>query len=289
MSEGVLTLKSHGGRWVCQANECCLALTSCIPALCSGSVTEKGRKIHICLHLAGIMASTSNSSASSRASPLSLFDKEALVDLIKEHFDVLNDKSTKFYASNKKAQAWQEISRKFCDSTGHQKIACSYARYGRTSKLEARMITPGTRLRGLRQEVVSHQSLCIFSHKVSFLCWTMNWTHYATHGTVITDTTQLLLKMKLEDPVQEEIPHQVPHGSPAALAQPVLHNGPGVPPQPVLHNSPGVPPQPVLHSSPTGTVEQPVTPRPRKGHLVKKKLVQDAKQRALKLAEERHQ
>ena len=98
-----------------------MALTSRIPALCSASATEKGREIQVCLHLAGSMASTSNSSASSRASPLSLFDKEALVELIKEHFDVLNDKSTKFYASNKKAQAWQEIARKFCDSTGHQK------------------------------------------------------------------------------------------------------------------------------------------------------------------------
>ncbi|MPC66104.1 hypothetical protein E2C01_060248 [Portunus trituberculatus] len=36
------------------------------------------------------------------------------------------------------------------------------------------------------------------SKKASFLCGTMNWTHYATHGTVITDTTQLLLlKMKV--------------------------------------------------------------------------------------------
>lgn len=67
------------------------------------------------------MASSSNSSASPRASPLSLLDKEALVELIKEHFEVINDKSTKFYASNKKSQAWQEIARKFCDSTGHQK------------------------------------------------------------------------------------------------------------------------------------------------------------------------
>ncbi|XP_045115068.1 survival motor neuron protein-like isoform X1 [Portunus trituberculatus] len=34
----------------------------------------------------------------------------------------------------------------------------------------------------------------------------------------------------------------------------------------------------MLHSSPTATVEQPVTPRPRKRHLLKKRLVQDAKQ-----------
>ncbi|MPC45797.1 hypothetical protein E2C01_039503 [Portunus trituberculatus] len=46
---------------------------------------------------------------------------EVLVELVKEHFDVLNDKSTKFYALNKKAQAWQEIAGKFCDSTGHLK------------------------------------------------------------------------------------------------------------------------------------------------------------------------
>lgn len=101
--------------------QCSLLLTSRISAQCSASATEKEREIHVCLHLAGSMASSSNSSVPSRASPLSLVDKEALVDLIKEHHEVLNDKSTKFYASNKKAQAWQEISRKFSDSTGHQK------------------------------------------------------------------------------------------------------------------------------------------------------------------------
>ena len=67
------------------------------------------------------MASSTSSSAPSRASPLSLLDKEALVDLVKEHVEVLNDKSTKFYSANKKAQAWQEIAKRFCDTTGHQK------------------------------------------------------------------------------------------------------------------------------------------------------------------------
>lgn len=82
---------------------------------------------------------------------------------------------------------------------------------------------------------------------------------------------------QVEDPIQKEVP-----------LQPVPHTSSAVPLQPVPHTSPAVPLQPVPHTSPAVTVEQSVTPKP-KTHLVKKKLVQDAKQEALKLAEERHQ
>ncbi len=67
------------------------------------------------------MASCINPTATSRASPVSILDKEVLLELVKDHTEVLNDKSTKFYASNKKTQAWQEIASKFCDLTGHKR------------------------------------------------------------------------------------------------------------------------------------------------------------------------
>ncbi|XP_045130407.1 uncharacterized protein LOC123515653 [Portunus trituberculatus] len=235
------------------------------------------------------MASTSNSSTSSSASPLSLFDKEALVELIKEYFDVLNDKSTKFYASNRKAQAWQEISRKFCDSTGHQKTPLQLCKIWENikarsnndySRHKAERVKTGGGKSPKPVDPLSQSILPLLDNELDPLCNT--WYSDHGHHTVVeneSDGSVTLSLSQLEDPVQEKIlPQQVPYGSPAAPAQPVLHNGPGVPPQLVLHNGPGVPPQPVLHSNPTATMEQPVTPRPRKGHLVKKKLVQDAKQ-----------
>ena len=64
--------------------------------------------------------------------------------------------------------------------------------------------------------------------------------------------------LQVEDPVQQEVP-----------------------PQPMPHDSPAP-------TSPAVPVEPPVASK-KKGHLIKKKLVPDAKQRALKLAAERHQ
>ncbi|XP_050707390.1 myb/SANT-like DNA-binding domain-containing protein 3 isoform X1 [Eriocheir sinensis] len=65
-------------------------------------------------------ASFSERSAS-RSSPLSSVDKEMLVDLIKEYIEVINDRSMKFNAINKKAVAWQELARRFNDLTGNRK------------------------------------------------------------------------------------------------------------------------------------------------------------------------
>lgn len=56
-----------------------------------------------------------------RAAPVSTGDKEVLVDIMKLYMDVISDRSTKFCAVSKKAMVWQEIARKFSDSTGHQK------------------------------------------------------------------------------------------------------------------------------------------------------------------------
>ncbi len=52
------------------------------------------------------------------ATPLSFFDKEILINMIKEHIDVINNKNTKFYTVNKKAMEWL---RSFVIS-GHHKI-----------------------------------------------------------------------------------------------------------------------------------------------------------------------
>ncbi|MPC74115.1 hypothetical protein E2C01_068463 [Portunus trituberculatus] len=56
-----------------------------------------------------------------RSALVSGMDKQQLIELVKEHIEVINDKSTKFYSANKKALAWQEIARKFSDVSGYQK------------------------------------------------------------------------------------------------------------------------------------------------------------------------
>ncbi|XP_045103883.1 uncharacterized protein LOC123499626 [Portunus trituberculatus] len=55
------------------------------------------------------------------SAPVSGLDKQQLIELVKEHIEVINDKSTKFYSANKKALAWQEIARKFSDVSGYKK------------------------------------------------------------------------------------------------------------------------------------------------------------------------
>ena len=69
------------------------------------------------------MASPLLPAGTNRASPLSSTDKGMLVELVREHLEVINDKNTKYYAINKKAQAWQEIASKFNDLTGNNRTA----------------------------------------------------------------------------------------------------------------------------------------------------------------------
>ncbi|KAG0725088.1 hypothetical protein GWK47_039262 [Chionoecetes opilio] len=121
----------------------------------------------------------------SRATPISHVDKWVLLDLIKKHIEVINDKTTKLYGINKKAAAWQTIATKLNDLTGYMK----------TPK-QIRKIWKNFRNRQQKLDEVHHQLQLIRSRQLSFPRYRMSWSHCTTLLTAIRYImTKLSLKM----------------------------------------------------------------------------------------------
>ncbi len=118
-SEEVLTLKTQCSPRLSIARvgerEWSPALTFSISAQLSTYISHWKRAGNPSLFTSAviIMASCINPIATSRASPVSILDKEVLLELIKDHTEVLNDKSMKFYASIKKEQVGRRLPASF--------------------------------------------------------------------------------------------------------------------------------------------------------------------------------
>ncbi|KAG0719015.1 hypothetical protein GWK47_051347 [Chionoecetes opilio] len=143
----------------------------------------------------------------SRATPISHVDKWVLLDLIKKHIEVINDKTTKLYGINKKAAAWQTIATKLNDLTGYmktpkqiRKIWENFRNRGTLLYTEPRKTTPTKKLRQQKLDEVHHQLQLIRSRQLSFPCYRMSWSHCTTLLTAIRYImTKLSLKMLVND------------------------------------------------------------------------------------------
>ncbi|KAK8736324.1 hypothetical protein OTU49_004940 [Cherax quadricarinatus] len=57
----------------------------------------------------------------SRSSPVSQFEKECLLGIVKDFMDIIADKSTSFVATSRKATVWQDVAARFNAATGYSK------------------------------------------------------------------------------------------------------------------------------------------------------------------------
>ncbi|KAK3861367.1 hypothetical protein Pcinc_032670 [Petrolisthes cinctipes] len=187
-----------------------------------------------------------------RAAPVSTGDKEVLVDIMKMYMDIINDKSTKFCAVSKKAMVWQEIARKFSDSTGHQKTSQQVRKIwenirNRTKKDYTRNKAERRKTGGGPQpkpvDSVSAAVLPSLEEELEPLGNT-----WEKDGTVILSLTEV----EVNDPEERRTSTPVPDGDPVT------------------------------------TGEEPSTSKQNRPCLNKKKLASREKQEALKLASERN-
>ncbi|KAK3874632.1 hypothetical protein Pcinc_020451 [Petrolisthes cinctipes] len=201
-----------------------------------------------------------------RAASVSTGDKEVLIDIMNRYMDIINDKSTKFCAVSKKAMVWQEIARKFSDSTGHQKTSqqvrkiWEYLR-NRTKKDYTRNKAERRKTGGGPQpnpvDSVSAAVLPLLEEELEPLgnTWDSDRGHHENavfenteDGTVILSLTEV----EVDDPEERRTSTPVPDGDPVT------------------------------------TGEEPSTSKQNQPCLNKKKLASREKQEALKLASERN-